>query len=109
MQLRDGNGKRHSLSLQTENYEKACVRYSQGLQELQERIRQIEQQHRPSKWRGDGLITHWELDNENMEPSIENLEKYGRTVQTRADQLSHAEEIRGMSWDDLVEVAEDKE
>ena len=106
VELYDG-GKRRSLCLRTDNYELACQRYAAGLQKLRKKIRA---EHEAAKsqerlaWLPSEPATVWDVP-VSMELTVENLEKYGRAHETTADQVLPDEQLRDLTWDDLVENA----
>ena len=103
-ELYDGS-RRRSLCLRTDIYELACQRYAAGLKELRKKIRVEHESAKPKerlKWLPSEPATFWDVP-DGMELSVENLEKHGIEVQTTAGELLSHDQLRSLTWDDLVE------
>ena len=105
-ELYDGN-RRRSLSLRTSDPEIALQRYGDGMKALADKIRREHQAAKPKTpltWLPSEPATVWEVP-DGMEMTIENLEKHGIERQTTADEVLPDEQLRDLTWDDLVENA----
>ena len=104
VQVRDTNGKRHSLSLETTDRETAMRRYGQAMKLLQDRIREKEEGARPSKWLADEPVTVWDI------PSLPDGSNDYENATAKTVQWSEVAEnddlIRTLEWGDLVKEAE---
>ena len=104
VQVRDTNGKRHSLSLETTDREVALRRYGQAMKLLQERIRAQESAQKPSKWDGFMEGEEWNIptlpDGSNDYANAQRVEKTWGEV-THDDDL-----IKRLDWNDLIREAE---
>ena len=104
VQIRDTNGKRHSLSLETTDRETAMRRYGQAIQMLQARVRAQESAQKPSKW--DGFMTGEEWNIPTL-PDGSNDYVNARSVQsTWGEVAADDDQIKRLDWNDLIREAE---
>ena len=105
VQLRDTNGKRHSLSLETTDRETAMRRYGQAIKMLQARIKAQEEASKPSKWLADEPLTEWDIPS-NADGS--NDYANAKPVEKTWGEIANDDQIRRLSWEDLIREAEDR-
>ena len=109
VQLKDREGRRKTLSLQTSNRFEAELRVGQGLTELKRRIRQqalASAEKVPSDVKG--IV--WELP-EGMEGTVENYERYAIAVEATAGELLSEEELEDPSfatWREITRAARER-
>ena len=109
VQLKDRDGKRKTLSLQTSNRFEAELRVGQGLTELKRRIRQ-QALASAEKVPCDAKGIIWELP-EGMEGTVENYERYARAVEATAGELLSEEELEDPSfatWREITRAARER-
>ena len=105
-ELYDGK-RRRSLCLRTDNLEIALQRYGAGLKELAKRIRLEHEASKPQApllWLPEEPFEVWHVP-DGMEMTIENLERHGFPVEERAESVVRDDQLRQLSWDDLVDNA----
>lgn len=105
-ELYDGE-RRRSLCLRTSDPEIALQRYGAGMKELARKIRLEHEQKRPQtplSWLPEEIFTVIDVP-DGMEPTIENLERHGIQVEIRAESVVRDDQLRELSWDDLVDNA----
>ena len=105
VQLRDTNGKRHSLSLETTDRETGMRRYGQAIKMLQARIKAQEEAGKPSKWLADEPVTEWNIPSGvDGRPDFANA----KPVEKTWGEIANDDQIRRLSWEDLIREAEDR-
>lgn len=90
-------GKRLTRSLGTRDRHRAMLLWPQAFREL---VAEAEQE--PSRPRRGEVYEVWEVPG-GMDPSIENLERYGLARPVRAEALFNPEEL-SISWEDAAEI-----
>ena len=103
VQLYDGT-KRKTLNLGTTDYDEACQRFGEGHRELLARIRRDNQIEEHKTYSRDEPATVWEVPR-GMEPSVENLERYGVPVETIAAEVLEDHQLTRLTWEDLAKNA----
>ena len=107
-ELYDGK-QRRSLSLRTSDPEIALQRYGDGMKALADKIRREHQAARPKPtltWLPSEPAIEYDVP-DGMELTVENLEKHGISRETTAGELLPDEQLRELTWQDLVENARD--
>ena len=105
-ELYDGK-RRRSLSLRTSDPEIALQRYGDGMKALADKIRREHQAARPKPtltWLPSEPAIEYDVP-DGMELTVENLEKHGISRETTAGELLPDEQLRELTWQDLVENA----
>lgn len=99
--IRMVSGRRGYRSLQTTSYSEAMRRWPAAMAELEEELR-------PVKPKKGEVYQVWHVPS-GMEPSIENLDRYGSPVEAKAESVFSPEELEEASevltWSDAIEVA----